>query len=181
LSNRHPHKDSVEQHSVCPKACPNLRPIAPLLPGMVGAPSCSLSGKRDMTETHAAMPINARISPFQVHRIHLDISLQYYPGPWVPAPSSAIYRSRNSAPERQFSTGFFSMETGSNRAKETALSSIWCALTHIPTSARSRPSFLERPVLQVGDYCGNRGITELHPATPHIDGISPFQVYYRIY
>src|SRR5271156_657690 len=29
-------------------------------------------------------------------------------------------------------------------------------------------------------YCGKRDITEIHPATPHIDRISPFQVY-RIY
>ena len=147
---------------------------------MVGAPSCSLSGRRDITETRAAMLINARISPFQVRGIHLHISLQYFPGPCVPATGFGIYRSRNSAPERQFSAGFFSMKTGSNRAKETVLGNVQCALIHIPTSARSHPSFLERPVLQVGHYCGKRDITELHPATPHIDRISPFQVY-RIY
>ena len=146
----------------------------------MGAPSCPLSGKQDMTETHAAMPINVRISPFQVPGIHLDISLQYFPGPWVPAPGSGIYRSRNSAPERQFSAGFFSMKTRSNRAKQTALSSVRCVLKPIPTSARSHPSFLERWALKVAHYCGKRDITELHPATPHIDRSSPFQVY-RIY
>src|SRR5271170_6470903 len=40
----------------------------------------------------------------------------------VLAPSSSIYRSRNSAPECQFSADFLSMKTGSNRPKETALS-----------------------------------------------------------
>jgi hypothetical protein len=60
------------------------------------------------------------------------------------------------------------------------LSSIWCALKHIPTSTRSEHSFLERWALKVAHYCEKRDITELHPATPHIDRISPFQVY-RIY
>ena len=133
-----------------------------------------------MTETHSAMPINARIWPFRVRGIRLDISLQYFRGPCVPAPSSGIYRSRNSAPERQFSAGFFSMKTGSNRAKETALSNVRCALKYISTSARSHHPFLKGLVLQVGHYCGKLDITELHPATPHIDRISPFQVY-RIY
>src|SRR5271155_2684785 len=137
-------------------------------------------GKWDMTETHAAMPIIARISPFQVCEFHLDICLQSFPGPWVPVPSSSIYRSRNSAPECKLSAAFFSMKTGSNRAKSTALSSVWCALKHIPTSARSHPSFLEPWALKVANYCKKRDITELHPATPHIDRISPFQVY-RIY
>src|SRR5271170_6402402 len=123
---------------------------------MVGPQVAHYWGNRDMTETHAAMPIIARIFPFQVRGIHLDISLQSVPSPWVPAPGSGIYRSRNSAPERQFSTSFFSMKTRSNRAKETALSIIQCVLKHIPTSARSRPSFLERPVLQVGHYCGKQ-------------------------
>jgi hypothetical protein len=126
------------------------------------------------------MPIIARISPFQARGIYLDISLQYFPGPWVPAPSSGIYRSRNSAPERQFSTGFFSMKTLFNPTKETALSSVQYALKHIPTSARLHPSFLDWRALRVGHYCGKRDITELHPATPHIGRISPFQVY-RIY
>jgi hypothetical protein len=129
-----------------------------------------------MTETHVAMPIIARISPFQVRGIHLDISLQYFPGPWVPAPGSGLY----SATERQLSAGFFSMKTGCNRAKETALGSVQCALKHTPTSARSHPSFLEQPALQVGHNGGKRDMTELHPATPPIDRISPFQVY-RIY
>jgi hypothetical protein len=112
-------------------------------------------GKRDMTETHAAMPAIASISPFQVHGIHLDISLQYFPGPWVPAPSSGIYRSRNSAPECQLSAGFLSMMTGPNRPKKTALSSVRCALKYTPTSAQSHRSFLEQLSLQVGHYCGN--------------------------
>jgi hypothetical protein len=45
------HKDSVEQHSVCSKTCPNLSPFAPLFHGTVGTPSCSLSGEagRDRT------------------------------------------------------------------------------------------------------------------------------------
>ena len=126
------------------------------------------------------MPIIARISPFQVGGFHLDISLQSFPGPWASAPSSSIYRSRNSAPKRQFSAGLFSMKTGSNRAKKTALSSVRCALQHIPTSARSHPSFSEWWALKIPHFCGKRDITELHPATPHIDRISPFQVY-RIY
>ena len=161
---------------VCPKTYPNLRPIASLLPGMMGPQVAHYQGKVDMTETHAAMPIIARISPFQVRGIHLDISLQSFPGPWVLAPSSSIYRSRNSAPERQFSADFVSIKTGSNRPKETALSGVRCALKHIPTSARSHPSFLEWWALQVAHYCRKRDITELHPATPHIDRISPFQV-----
>ena len=97
-----------------------------------------------MIETHAAMSIIAIISPFQVCIIHLDIVLQFSRGPWVPAPGSNIYRSRNSAAECQFSACFFSMKTRSNLAKETALSSIWYALKHIPTSTRSEHSFLER-------------------------------------
>jgi hypothetical protein len=133
-----------------------------------------------MTETHTAVPIIARISLFQVRGFHLDISSQSFPNRWVPVPGSGIYRSRNSAPERQFSAGFFSMKTGSNRAKKTGLSSVQCALKYIPPSARSHPSFLEWWALKVAHYCGKRDITELHPATPHIDRISPFQVY-RIY
>src|SRR5271163_542499 len=43
------------------------------------------------------------LSPFQVHRIHLETVLQYFPSPRVPAPGSYLYRSRNSAPEGQFS------------------------------------------------------------------------------
>src|SRR5271154_3636919 len=70
--------------------------------------------------------------------------------------------------------------TASNRGKTAVLSSFTCALKHIPTSARSHPSFLEWWALKVAHYCGKRDITELHPATPHIDRISPFQVY-RIY
>src|SRR5271154_7106415 len=96
-------------------------------------------GKRGITETHAAVPIIARISPFQVCGFHLDISLQSFPGPWVPAPGFGIYRSRNSAPERQFSAGLFPMKTGFNRAKKTALSNVQCALKHIPTSAPRTP------------------------------------------
>src|SRR5271155_3167031 len=67
----------------------------------MGPQVADYQGKRDMTETHAAVPIIARISPFQLRGFHLDISLQSFPGPWVPAPGSGIYRSRNSAPERQ--------------------------------------------------------------------------------
>jgi len=40
------------------------------------------------------------LSPFQVDRIYLETFLQYFLGLWVPAPSSYLYRSRNSAPER---------------------------------------------------------------------------------
>src|SRR5271168_2029171 len=69
------------------------------------------------------------------------------------------------------------MKTRSNQAKKTALSSVRCVLKPIPTWARSHPSFLEWWALKVAHYCGKRDITELHPATPHIDRISPFQVY----
>jgi hypothetical protein len=133
-----------------------------------------------MTITHAALPIIARISLFQVNEIHLDIFSQYVPGPWVPAPSSGIYRFRNSAPERQLSAGFFSVKTAPDRAKETALSSIQCDLKHAPTSAQSHSSFLKQQSLQVGNYYEKRDITEIHPASPHIDRISPLRVY-RIY
>src|SRR5271170_5833656 len=128
---------------ICSRTYPNLRPIALLLPGTVGAKVAHYRGKRDMTETHAGMPIIAIISPFQVRGIHLDIILQFPPRPCVPAPSSDIYRPRNSAPECRFSACFFSMKTGSNRAKKAALSSVWCALKHIPTSTPSEHSFLE--------------------------------------
>jgi len=84
---------------ICSRTYPNLRPIALLLPGTVGAKVAHYWGKRDMTETHAGMPIIAIISPFQVRGIHLDIILQFPPRPCVPAPSSDIYRPRNSAPE----------------------------------------------------------------------------------
>jgi hypothetical protein len=60
------------------------------------------------------------------------------------------------------------------------LGSVRCALEHTRTSAQSLQFFLERPALQVGHYCGKRDMIELHPATPHIDRISPFQMY-RIY
>jgi len=104
------------------------------------------------------------LSPFQVHIIHLETLLQYFPTPWVPAPSSYLYRSRNSAPERQFSSNFFSMKTWSNWAKETALSSIRYALKHIPTSARSHPSFLEQQALQViaGSRTSQKSIRQHH-------------------
>ena len=129
-----------------------------------------------MTETHTAVPIIARISSFQVRGFHIGISLQSFPGPWVPAPGSGIYRSRNSSPERQFSAGLFSMKTGFNQTKKASLSSFRCALKHIPTSAQSLHSFLEWWALKVAHYCRKPDITELHPATPHIDRISPFQV-----
>ena len=85
---------------VCPKIYPNLRQIASLLPGTMGPQVADYWGKRDMTKTHAAMPIIARISRFQVRGFHLDISLQSFPGPWVPALGSSIYSSRNGAPLR---------------------------------------------------------------------------------
>src|SRR5271168_224529 len=70
--------------------------------------------------------------------------------------------------------------TASNRGKTAVLSSFRCALKHIPTSARSHPSFLEWWALKIAHFCGKRDITQLHLATPHIDRISPFQVH-RIY
>jgi hypothetical protein len=117
------------------------------------------------------------ISPFQVCIIHIDTFLKYFPRPCVPAPSS---RSKNSAPERQFSASLFSIKTRSNRVIKTALSSVRHVLKHTRTPAQSLHFFLERWALQVAHYPGKRDMTELHPATPHIDGISPFQVY-RIY
>src|SRR5271155_4947284 len=70
-------RNSVEQRSMCSKTYPNLSPIAPLLPGMAGAPS--YCGKRDITEIHPATPHIDRISPFQVYRIYQETFLQYFP------------------------------------------------------------------------------------------------------
>jgi hypothetical protein len=87
------------------------------------------------TEDTAVSSIIGGISPFQAPTIHLDTFLQYFPGPWVPAPSSYLYRSKNSAPERQFSASLFSIKTWSNRVIKTGLSSVQYAPKYTPTSA----------------------------------------------
>src|SRR5277367_4528481 len=126
-----PHHHSLAERTL------HLYPKTPFL-----APATAIS-----TENTAGSSIIGRISPFQVRKIHLDTFLQYFPGPWVPAPSSYLYRSINSAPECQFSASLFSIKIWSDRIIKTALSSVRYALKHIPTSARSHPSFLEWPVL----------------------------------
>src|SRR5271154_3076717 len=72
------------------------------------------------------------------------------------------------------------MKTSPNRAIKPALRSFRRSLKHIQSLARLNNSFMEWWALQDTHYCGKRDITEIHPATPHIDRISPFQVY-RIY
>src|SRR5271155_520901 len=47
------------------------------------------------TENTGGSSIIGGISPFQVRTVHLDTFLQYFPGPWVPAPGSYLYRSKN--------------------------------------------------------------------------------------
>ena len=96
---------------------------------------CPCRSQRPRRETHGAMSIIARISSFQVHRIHLGTFLQYFPRPWVPAPCSGISRywnsSQNTFPERKFLLAFFSPKIWSNRVKSVELSSLWCVLKHI--------------------------------------------------
>src|SRR5271170_8255418 len=69
------------------------------------------------------------------------------------------------------------MKTSPNRAIKPALRSFRRSLKHIQSLARLNNSFMEWWALQDTHYCGKRDITEIHPATPHIDRISPFQVY----
>ena len=69
------------------------------------------------------------------------------------------------------------MKTSPNRAIKKALRSYRRSLKHIQSLARLNNSFMEWWVLQDAHYCGKRDITEIHPATPHIDRISPFKVY----
>src|SRR5271170_5543617 len=92
----------------------HLYPKTPFL-----APATAIS-----TENTGGSSIIGGISPFQVRKIHLDSFLQYFPGPWVPAPSSYLYRSKSSAPECQFSAGIFSIKIWSNRVIKTALSRV---------------------------------------------------------
>src|SRR5271155_197370 len=51
-------------------------------------------GKRDLTEIHPAVPIIHGISPFQIHRIHLETYLQYFPDPCVLPTCPGISRYR---------------------------------------------------------------------------------------
>jgi len=69
------------------------------------------------------------------------------------------------------------MKTSPNRAIKTGLRSYRRSLKHIQSLARLNNSFMEWWALQDAHYCRKRDITEIHPATPHIDRISPFQVY----
>ena len=63
-------KKVVGQRSVCSRIYQNFRRIGTLLPGTVGMPTCLLSGKRDGTEIHSAVPIMDGISAFHFYRIH---------------------------------------------------------------------------------------------------------------
>src|SRR5271154_5664041 len=51
-------------------------------------------GKRDLTEIYPVVPIIHGISPFQVHRIHLETYLQYFPDPCVLPTCPGISRYR---------------------------------------------------------------------------------------
>src|SRR5271170_1415322 len=53
------------------------------------APATAIS-----TENTGGSSIIGGISPFQAPTIYLDTFLQYFPGPWVPAPGSYLYRSK---------------------------------------------------------------------------------------
>lgn len=77
---------------------------------------------------------------------------------------------------RKFPQAFLSMNTLSNWFIKTDLSSLVCTTTY-KTLARSDISLMERWALQVAHSSHKRGITEIHPAGPIIDGISPFQVH----
>jgi hypothetical protein len=91
------------------------------------------------TENTGGSSIIGRISPFQVYIIHLDTFLQYFPGPWVPAPGSYLYRSKNIAPERQFSASLFSIKTWSNRVIKTALGGVMVFPRTYPNLRRIAP------------------------------------------
>src|SRR5271154_4327116 len=92
------HKEIVEQLCVCPRACPKLNQIRPLLPGTVGASTHRLSRKRDRTAILRALRIRDGISSFQVCRIHLHTFLQYSPDPWLSHTCSGISRYRDTLP-----------------------------------------------------------------------------------
>ena len=51
-------------------------------------------GKRDLTEIYPVVPIIHGISPFQIHRIHLETYLQYFPDPCVLPTCPGISRYR---------------------------------------------------------------------------------------
>src|SRR5271170_3482144 len=116
-----PHHHSLAERTL------HLYPKTPFL-----APATAIS-----TENTGGSSIIGRISPFQVLKFHLDTFLQYFPGPWVPAPGSYLYRSKNSAPERQFSASIFSIKRWSNWVIKTALSSVRYALKHPRISDKS--------------------------------------------
>ena len=173
-------KDSVAQRSMSSTTYPNFSQIGILLHGTVGTPTCRLSGKRDWTEIHRAVPIIDGISAFQVHRIHQQTPLQYSPAPCVRAISSGISRYRNIATaSRAHSPAhpLFPVKISSNRLIKTALRSVQCLLKHTKNSARSINSFPERWALQVARYRGTWEITDIHPVLPIIDGISAFQMH----
>jgi hypothetical protein len=92
-------KMGVEQRSANSRRPPNFIPIQLLLPGKVGAPSCSLLARAGITEMHHAVPIIDRSSSFQVRRIYQETILQYAPDSWVPGHCSDTSRCRNSAPK----------------------------------------------------------------------------------
>src|SRR5271170_2694575 len=71
------------------------------------APATAIS-----TENTGGSLIIGGISSFQVPIIHLDTFLQYFPGPWVPAPGSYLYRSNNSIPEPQISASLSPLRYG---------------------------------------------------------------------
>ena len=72
---------------------------------------------------------------------HLSIT---FPQSLGPAPGSYFYRSKNTAPECQFSASIFSIKRWSNRVIKTAWRSIRYVLKHTRTSDKSLHFFLER-------------------------------------
>jgi len=119
--------------------------------------------KQAMTETHAAMSIIPRISPLQVHRIHLGIFLQYFSCPWVPAPCSGIYRSRNSLLECKSSPAFFSMTICSNWLKKAELGSVLTAFYNIFPSIGSFLPVLGSPDTEMAPKTAPRGQNPTNP------------------
>ena len=119
--------------------------------------------KQAMTETHGAMSIIARISPFQVHRIYLGIFLQYFPCPWVFAPRSDIYRSRSSLPARKFLPTFFSMTICSNWLKKAELGSVLTSFYNVFPIIGSFLPVLGSPDTEMAPKTAPRGQNPTNP------------------
>jgi hypothetical protein len=102
------HKDSVEQLSMRATTYQKLSPIAPVLPRTVGALSCSLFAQAwDHRNACCStrLPVIDRISEFQVHGIHLDTVVQYFPNRWVLPTCSDISKYRNTPQNSGWSLG----------------------------------------------------------------------------